>query len=254
MPTLVAVVVLICSSPALIAQQGSSSDQQPMLNELRQIRQLLDVLVSRTGSAPVQRPTGAGAVPDASVTLTRLSGYGLGSPAAPVTVVEFTDLQCPFCRQFHATVFERLKTDFIDTGKVRFITRDFPLEQLHPLAMLAARASRCAGEQERFWEMRHAILVANDVLSRAALSRSARDLKLDMARFDACTDDSSRFADLIRQDVVEGRAAGIAGTPSFVIGRASKGVLSGTRFAGVPPYPVFEGKLQELLAAPALER
>ena len=96
--------------------------------------------------------------------------------------------------------------------------------------------------------------MANDVLSREALSRSARDLKLDMARFDACTDDSSRFTDLLRQDMVEGRAAGITGTPSFVIGRTSKGVLSGSRFVGAPPYAVFEGKLQELLAAPAPKR
>ncbi len=254
MPALVAVVVLVCWSPPLIAQQGSPSDQQPMLNELRQIRQLLDVLVARTPSAPVLRPTGAGSVPDANVTLTRLSGYALGSPEALVTVVEFTDLQCPFCRQFHTTVFEQLKTQFIDTGRVRFITRDFPLEQLHPLAMLAARASRCAGEQDRFWEMRHAILVANDVLSRVVLSRLARDLELDTARFDACTDDSRRFADLIREDMVEGRAVGITGTPSFVIGRTSKGILNGARFAGAPPYLVFEGKLLELLAAPTVER
>ncbi len=103
----------------------------------------------------------------------------LGRPDAPLTMVEFTDLQCPFCNRFATQTFDQLKKDYIDTGKVRFISRDFPLD-FHPQAMPAARAARCAGDQGRFWEMRTTLVKNAGQLSPAYITQTASSLKLDM--------------------------------------------------------------------------
>ncbi len=110
-----------------------------------------------------------------------IAGQMLGSPDAPLTMVEFTDLECPFCRQFYATTFEQLKTAYIDTNKLRYVSRDFPLEAIHPLAVTAARAARCAGAQGRFWEMRHGILKNNVALTKEFFLSGAEALQLDRA-------------------------------------------------------------------------
>ena len=89
----------------------------------------------------------------------------LGRADAPVTLVEFTDLECPFCRSFHVGAFEKVKQTYIDSGKVRFVSFDFPLD-IHPNARPAALAVRCAGEQGKFWEMRHLVTVNATALSR----------------------------------------------------------------------------------------
>ena len=99
-------------------------------------------------------------------------GYALGRPDAPLTMVEFTDLQCPFCRQYMLTTFDEIKKNWIDTGKLRYISRDFPLE-FHPQAMPAARAARCAGEQGKFWEMRLGLMRNANLLTAEYITRTA---------------------------------------------------------------------------------
>ena len=93
-------------------------------------------------------------------------------------MVEFTDLQCPFCRQFAITSFDEIKKNWIDTGKLRYISRDFPLD-FHAQAMPAARAARCAGEQGKFWEMRLALVRNANLLTADYIKKTAADLKLD---------------------------------------------------------------------------
>ena len=122
----------------VIAPLTAQSQKQQILNELRAIRQLLEKLTAPDGPPAAPVPTSD------KVTLTNLTGYIIGKPDAPLTMVEFTDLQCPFCRVYHVTTFEQLKRDYIDTGKLRYISRDFPLEAIHPLANAAARSSRKA--------------------------------------------------------------------------------------------------------------
>lgn len=192
------------------------------------------------------------ATPDShnNVKLAAIPGVVLGRPNAPITMVEFTDLQCPFCRQFHITAFEQIKKDYIDTGKVRYISRDLPLENLLPLAVAAARASRCAGDQSRFWEMRHAILINNARLSAESFAGFAQDLKLDVASFRACTADASKFRAEIQKDTADAGLIGITGTPTFVIGRTIATGLDGVRFVGAQPFAAFEARFKELLSTP----
>lgn len=172
----------------------------------------------------------------------------LGSAAAPLTVVEFTDYQCPYCRRFQAEVWPKLKRDYIDSGKLRYIARDLPLE-FHSAAAPAAEAAHCAGEQGKFWDMHAALLGGAADLATGGIKRRARALGLDMARFDECVA-HGRYSALIAAHMHEADAAGIDGTPGFIVGRAAGGVLTGVRVEGALPYEEFADLLRELLAGP----
>ncbi len=111
--------------------------------------------------------------------------YSLGRSDAPLTLLEFTDYQCPYCRRFQSETWPLLKKNFIDTGKLRFIVRDLPL-QFHSTARPAAEAAHCAGEQGKFWEMHHALLTGSDPLNAAGIDRRAREVGLDLERLHSC--------------------------------------------------------------------
>jgi protein-disulfide isomerase len=235
--------------------QSVQQQNREILSELKQIRQLLEKLTTSLDNATPKTPTPVVA-PPAKVTLSGLAGYAIGNADAPLTMVEFTDLQCPFCRQFHLATFEQIKRNYIDTGKVRYISRDFPLEAIHQHALVAARAARCAGDQGRFWEMRHQVMLNNPQLSPAMIGTLAQDLQLDTTSFRSCVE-GSRFDAEIKKDVADATAIGVSGTPSFIVGRtpAANGPekidrLEGALLVGAQPYAVFESRLNELLAAP----
>jgi protein-disulfide isomerase len=232
------VALLLLALPAVAGAQGITSQQaDEILKELRSIRRLLE----RQPAAP-QAPPG----PSERVKLPAAPVYAMGREDAPLTLVEFTDLECPFCRQFHVTTFEQLKKNYIETGKLRYVTRDFPLE-FHANARPAAHAARCAGEQNRFWEMRHVLTVNAAGLSRDAMFTFAKDLGLDMNQFSACFA-GERHKAAIDRDVADARAADVSGTPTFVLGKTTKGDFEGVRIIGAQPYAVFEQKIRELLA------
>jgi protein-disulfide isomerase len=207
-----------------------------IIQELKDIKLLLQRL---TQSAPQAVP------PAAEVKLPSVTGYMLGQPNAPVTMVEFTDLQCPYCRQFHVTAFDDIKKNYIDTGKLRYISLDFPLN-IHPLAMPAAEAAQCAGAQGKYWEMRHTIFENNPHLTPGIFQTFAQDLKLNMKEFDTCVS-SNRFAGTIAKEQEEGEAAGVTGTPTFVIGPTSATGLDGTRIVGVAPFAVYDAQIRKVL-------
>src|SRR5215467_14564028 len=107
----------------------------------------------------------------------------LGRATAPLTMVEFTDYQCPYCRGFQATVWPKLKSEYIDTGRLRYIARDLPLA-IHAAAAPAAEAAHCAGDQGKFWDMHAALLGGAADLTAGGIERRAQALGLDLARFD----------------------------------------------------------------------
>jgi len=217
--------------------QGITAQQaEEMLKELRAIRQALERVT----------PPPAGQAKDQPAKLTNVGGYSMGRADAPLTLVEFTDLQCPYCNRWTTQVFAQLKAAYIDTGKVRFITRDFPLD-FHPEAMPAARASRCAGEQGKFWEMRDALARGFKQLGAPFITSVAEGLKLDMAAFKACAA-STKFDAAIMQDLNDGRAVNIEGTPTFVLGPTSPQGVDGILIIGAQPFGAFDAKIKELLA------
>lgn len=158
-----------------------------------------------------------------------------GNPDAPVTIVEFSDFQCPYC-QSAQTVLKQVLDKY--PGKVRLAFRDFPLRQIHPQAQLAAEASRCAAEQGKFWEY-HDLLFANaSKLEASSLAAHAGSAKLDVNAFSACVA-SSRFKAAVEADLQAGLSAGVAGTPAFFI--------NGTLLSGSQPLSAFESIIQSEL-------
>jgi len=194
------------------------------------------------------QPQAAGAVaphPGTRAKVALTGTYVLGRPDAPVTLVEFTDYECPFCRQFHVSTFEELKKNHIDTGKLRYVSRDFPLD-MHRSALPAARAARCAGEQGKFWEMRHALIVNASSLHTEAMHTFARSLQLDALPFRTCLE-GDRYRDEVQRDLRDGQAAGVTGTPTFVIGRSAGDSVDGIVIVGAQPYATFDTRIRELL-------
>jgi protein-disulfide isomerase len=151
-----------------------------------------------------------------------------GEPNAPVTIVEFADFQCPYCRTVE-TVLAQLRDKY--QSKVRFAFRDFPLRAIHPQAQAAAEASRCAGEQGKFWEY-HDLLFANQSRLNADTYRDlAGSAGLDGERFAACLA-SGKYRAQIENDLAAGAASGVSGTPAFII--------NGTVLTGSQPLSAFE--------------
>ena len=156
----------------------------------------------------------------------------LGQADAPVIIIEFTDLQCPYCARFALSTFPQLKRAYIDSGKVRYASRDLPLA-MHRQAVPAAVAARCAGEQGRFWEYRHAVFAAQARLASQPWAALAQQVGLDSEGFAACLGDGRQKRE-VQTDAALAAAHGINTTPSFVVGRLVEGEFVGKTFAGAP--------------------
>jgi protein-disulfide isomerase len=216
----------------LTRQQGDE-----ILKELRQIRQLLEKQQVKPAQPQEEAPTRA--------KITDLSGVSmLGSKTAPLTIVEYTDYQCPFCQRFHVTAFGELKKAYIDTGKVRFFSKDMPLD-FHPNAMRAAMAARCAGEQGKFWELRDTMGANPNSLDLEHIVGFAADLKMDTAALRTCID-SGKFKERVQNDVLEAMKIGATGTPTFIVGKSVGEGVDGELVVGAMPFQMFDVKLKEL--------
>jgi protein-disulfide isomerase len=218
--------------------QGGMTRQQgeEILRELRQIRGLLEKQ-AKPAQPQEEAPTRA--------KITDLNGVSmLGSKDAPLTIVEYTDYQCPFCQRFHVTSFPELKKAYIDTGKVRFFSKDMPLD-FHPNAMRAALAARCAGEQGKFWELRDTMGANPNSLDIEHIMNFASDLKLDTKALRACVD-SEKYKEPVQRDVLEAMKIGANGTPTFIVGKSVGNGVDGELVVGALPYQMFDMKLKDL--------
>jgi protein-disulfide isomerase len=247
--TLLAALPLAFLPPAS-AQVATSPDtgisrQQAdqILNELRQIRQLLEKQ-DRAAAPPAPQAPQPPKVTRATLNMDGVAM--LGSKDAPLTIVEYTDYQCPFCQRFHVTAFNDLKKNYIDTGKVRFYSRDLPLD-FHPNAMRAAMAARCAADQGQFWKLRDIMGANPDKLDMDHIAGFATDLKMDMKTFRACVE-SEKYKNAIQTDVLEAMKIGANGTPTFVIGKSTPDGVEGEVMEGAMPFPMFEQKLKDAQA------
>lgn len=138
-----------------------------------------------------------------------------GDENAPVTITEWSDFECPFCTRFYEQTYPQIIEEYVETGKVKFVYRHFPLN-FHPNAQKAAEATECALEQDKFWEM-HDVLFEKGVSGGvASFKQYAQDLGLDTEEFNECLD-SGRMADEVANDMREGQDAGVRGTPGFLV-------------------------------------
>lgn len=168
----------------------------------------------------------------------------LGKENAPIVVIEFSDFQCPFCRKMWRDTLPQLKKEYIDTGKVKFVYRDFPLD-FHPGAMPAAQGADCAREEGQFWEMHDKIFGEQDKQGTGTIQFGIKEVKqwaaaigLDTKKFNQCLD-SGKYDGEVKDDLKDGQAAGVTGTPNtFVNGRKLNGAL---------PYESFKSLIEEEL-------
>lgn len=172
-------------------------------------------------------------------------GAAIGKPGAPLVLVEFTDIECPNCRDFHRDVFEHFKQEYIDTGRVLFIHRDLPLPN-HPNAVVAAHGLRCAGDQAQFWPMRNALLM-NDRLSPDIVELAARLVNVDLGEFRRCMRDG-RFLAGIDQDLADARAIGAKNTPTLVLGKMVPDGIEGVLIGGTATFDELDARIKALLA------
>jgi len=160
-----------------------------------------------------------------------------GDVNAPVTIVEFSDYECPYCARFYRETLGQIDEKYIKTGKVKLIYRDFPLG-FHKDAQKAAEAAECAGEQGKYYEM-HNLLFDKGVSGGSSSFKSyASEIGLDREEFDSCLD-SGKMASEISKDVKDGQALGVRGTPAFFI--------NGKMISGAQPFAVFDAEIQAAL-------
>jgi len=173
-----------------------------------------------------------------------------GNANAPVTVVEFSDFQCPFCSRFYTQTLPALQENYIDTGKIKLVYKDLPLDNLHPNARPAHIAAECADEQGKFWEY-HDVLFENQAqwsrLSSTDLSSQlnqyATSMGLESASFDSCLSSPS-MADEVNADFLQAAQYGATGTPTFFIGNEKDGFI---KLVGAQPYAAFQAAIDAKL-------
>lgn len=160
-----------------------------------------------------------------------------GLEDAPVTIVEFSDFECPFCARFVKETLPKIEENYIKTGKVKFVFRDFPLP-FHPNAQKAHEAAECAREQGKFWEYHDILFKNTQALSVSDLKNYANELGLDTIKFNECLD-SGRKTEEVEKDLQDGQNYGVQGTPTFFI--------NGIQIVGAQPYSVFEQIIEQEL-------
>ena len=160
----------------------------------------------------------------------------IGTPSAPVTLVEFSDFQCPFCQRVAPTL-KQVKDTYGD--KVRVVWKDFPLTQIHPQAFKAGEAAHCAADQGKFWEYHDRLFANQQALQPNDLKKYAADLGLDAAAFGTCLD-TSKYGERVRDGVAEGSRLGVNSTPTIYV--------NGRVLSGAQPYEVIAAVIDEELS------
>lgn len=182
----------------------------------------------------------------------------LGSKDAPVTIIEFSDYDCPWCKYFYDEIYPSLKREYVDTGKVKFVYRDLPVKQLHPLAFEKSLAANCAFEQgsdDAYWKY-HDQLFARapkpgtpgaQPLQKSDLISIARDLNLNMDNFSRCLD-TEKYGDEVRKDINDAINVEAYGTPNFFVGKStSNGTIMGRQIEGAVPFEQLKVIIDEYL-------
>jgi protein-disulfide isomerase len=187
--------------------------QEAMQRQLDEIKALLQ---ARPAAAPAAAPAAPAPSNVAGMEFDLSDTPIKGQTNAALTLIEFTDYQCPYCSRFTTNTLPEIVKTYIDSGKLRLALMDLPLEAIHAKAFKAAEATQCAREQGKFWEMHDRLFASQQQLD--PWKPHAEALSLDVAKFEACLE-SGRHADGVRADMALAQKAGISGTPSFVLGR-----------------------------------
>jgi protein-disulfide isomerase len=221
---------LILLAALALAGCGAYAPPAPQLSALEQ-RQTAAALEGRPTlpplpASPASAEGGPQPTPRARVDVLHIPDgdpRALGSPDAPVTIYEFTDFECPFCRQFFDETRPQILKEFVDAGVVRIIARDFPLTQIHPSALIGAVAGRCAAAQNKFWPMYEALFSTHNT-EWGGVPRRDHDVLIELAgkvgvntpAFTRCLDDPAT-TQAVLDEAAAAAQLGINSTPNFLI-------------------------------------
>jgi len=249
-------IVFIATGLLLASTSGWSASTKQEIKELKaQVAEVqvelaeIKKLLQESARAPRAAAAPAGFNPQ---TITVGTSPVKGKIDAPVTVIEYSDYDCPFCARNFRDVMPLLQQEYIDTGKVRFVMRENPLISLHKDAMNASMAALCAGDQSKYWEM-HDVLFANQKkFTLDNLKGFAGELGLDTGAFNECLD-SKKHEKTVQADLASGAKLGVQGTPGFVIGKtdpADPDKVNATVFIkGAQPIDQFRASINDLLGS-----
>jgi protein-disulfide isomerase len=237
------------SAPQATPPPEAPVDERELLTEiLKELRGMRSDIRNLQRSLQPQRP--AATPPVAVPPSVRLgSGTALGKGDAKVAVIEFSEFQCPFCKRYHDQTFAKVKEAYVDSGKVLYEFRHYPLAGIHLQARPAALAARCAAEQGAFWRMHDELFKAQASLGPDLFARLAKALDLDGDRFQKCLADPKQDESL-SHEIAAAEALGIRSTPHFFLGRVRDGSLVSVRaLGGAQPFGSFRAALDALLIA-----
>ena len=205
----------------------SALGQQSPPDEITSLRKEVEAL--RTGHRQLQKDLqliksmllGKQVTPEAPPLADMAIGIGgaasLGSAEAKVVLIEFSDYQCPFCGRYSNDTFWKLVRTYVNTGKIQYVFRNFPLQDAHPFAEKAAEAAECAGEQGKYWEAHEKLFRTQQTMGARPLAQEAASLGMDGLKFQDCLD-SAKLAPKVKSDVAEALRIGVDATPTFFFG------------------------------------
>jgi protein-disulfide isomerase len=238
---LTACLVWLVLGTACQAQEDRLSRIEKELAEIKRdvaaVRQMLTNALQ--GQAPAEREV---SIDDAPIR---------GNPKAKLTLVEFSDFQCPFCGRFFHQTLPQIEKEYIQTGKLRLVMRELPLTAIHPFAQKAAEAAECAGVQGKYWEMHDKLFQNQKALEVPHLKQYAKQIGLNSSVFDECLDRGAQVPK-IQRDIQEARSLGVNGTPGFFLGLTTPGkTIKGVGIEGAQPIEVFRQEINRLLGQAA---
>jgi protein-disulfide isomerase len=175
-----------------------------------------------------------------------------GDRAAKIAVIEYSDFQCPYCGRFANETFPEFEKQYVQSGKVLFAFRQFPLESIHPYALKAAEATECAADQGKFWALHTLTFADQSHLDDTALFEHAAKTGLDVQRFGKCL--RGDVASRVRADEQTGQRMLVSGTPTFFIGtiQADGRVKVVRRLSGAVPFEQFKAAVDKVMTSPAV--
>ena len=239
-------IALLSASPIHAQQQSATDDLRKEIQALTQTVKEMQKELQEIKALLLRR---APAAPTENVVLDLSNQPSKGEATAKVTLVEFSDFQCPFCGRHVRDTATQIDKEYVSTGKLKHVFMDLPLENIHKIAFKAAEAAHCAGEQGKYWEMHDRLFENQNKLQPFA--SHAEVLGLDVTKFEECVN-SGRQAAAIRQDMAEAQKAGVTGTPTFFLAytdpKSSK-VKTVRRLTGAQPYATFKMEIDKLLAS-----
>ena len=247
-------VILLALPGAVVGQQESGSEIKDLKKEIESLKIIQTEVLKELLEIKKLLGSRAAANPEAAPREIIIDTEGApikGNEDARFALIEFSDYECPFCSRYVRDTMPLIDRDYIKTGKIKYVFRDFPIESLHPNALLASEAAACAREQGKYWEMHDRLFSSPTALTAKDISSHAQFIGINPTRFQQCLD-SSKYREPIRKAVSEAAGLGVNGTPTFFVAMSlpnSSKVKVVRALKGAPAYANFKEVLDSILAS-----